>query len=138
MGVFTYLAVLAACLAGAIWLEVVLRTRVVRRWPRLILTVGPVLIVFGTWDAAAIALGHWSFDPDQISGLVLPGGLPVEELLFFLVIPLCAILTLEAVRSVRGWPTGDEPPAECEVVAHSDQENRAITSHSAQGRRGMR
>ena len=29
-------------------------------------------------------------------------------MLFFLVIPLAAILTLEAVRSVRGWMAGDE------------------------------
>jgi hypothetical protein len=32
----------------------------------------------------------------------------LEELLFFLVIPICAVLALEAVRRVRGWPLGDE------------------------------
>ncbi len=41
--------------------------------------------------------------------MVLPGGLPVEEVLFFLVVPVAAVLTLEAVRTVRGWPVGDEP-----------------------------
>jgi hypothetical protein len=40
---------------------------------------------------------------------VLPGHLPVEEVLFFLVVPTCAIATLEAVRVVRHWPVGDEP-----------------------------
>ena len=36
------------------------------------------------------------------------GGVPLDEILFFMVIPLAAILTLEAVRSVRGWKAGDE------------------------------
>jgi hypothetical protein len=35
--------------------------------------------------------------------------LPLEELLFFVVIPTCAILTLEAVRRRRPqWTIGDE------------------------------
>ena len=33
-------------------------------------------------------------------GLALPGGLIVEELLFFLLIPVCALLTLESVRNI--------------------------------------
>ena len=45
-----------------------------------------------------------------MSGLLLPGRLPLEELLFFVVVPLCAILTFEAVRRLRpGWLAGDEP-----------------------------
>ena len=56
----------------------------------------------------AIAADHWSFDPAQTVGLSLPGGVPVEELLFFVVVPTCAVLAFEAVRRVRGWPAGDE------------------------------
>ena len=41
---------------------------------------------------------------------MLPGGLPLEEGLFFLAVPVCSILTLEAVRAVRGWRVGDEGP----------------------------
>jgi lycopene cyclase domain-containing protein len=96
----TYLAVLAGCLVGAGWLEPVLRIGVARRWRRVARTVLPVAAVFVAWDLAAIAAGHWSFDPAQTVGLVLPGGLPVEELLFFLVVPVCAILGFEAVRAV--------------------------------------
>ena len=55
-----------------------------------------------------MAAGHWRFDPSRVVGLVLPGGIPLEELLFFLVVPLAAVLTLEAVLTVRGWPAGDE------------------------------
>ncbi len=103
-----YLLVLAGCLLGTLPLEVVLGVRVYRRWRRLVLTLLPVVAVFAAWDVAAIAAGHWAFDADQMTGVLLPGRLPVEELLFFLVIPTCAILGFEAVRVVRKWPAGDE------------------------------
>ena len=97
---FVYLAVLAAILAGALWLEPVLRVGVLRRWRRLMLTLVPVAVVFVAWDLAAIAAGHWSYDDIQLVGVWLPGGLPLEEVLFFLVVPLCSVLAFEAVRTV--------------------------------------
>ena len=60
----------------------------------------PVAAVFVAWDLAATAAGHWSFDPGRVLGAFLPGGLPIEEVLFFLVVPLCSVLGFEAVRSV--------------------------------------
>lgn len=102
-----YLAVLAACFLGTLPLELFLHTRVYARWRRLVLTLLPVLVVFVSWDLLAIRAGHWDFDAAQVTGLTL-GGLPLEELLFFVVIPICAVLTLEAVRSVKGWAVGDE------------------------------
>ena len=103
-----YVAVLAGCLAGALWLEPFLRVNVVRRWRRLLLTVVPVATVFVLWDLGAIAAGHWHFDPGQITGIFLGGGLPLDEVLFFLVVPVCAILGFEAVRAVLRRPAGDE------------------------------
>lgn len=104
-----YLLVLAACLLGTLPLEVWLRARVYRRPLRLAATLLPVAAVFGLWDAYAIAHHHWSFDPRQTLGLRL-GNVPLEEVLFFLAIPTCAILTLEAVRRITGWQAGDERP----------------------------
>ena len=98
-----YLAVLAFCLLGTLPLEVWLGVRVYRRPRRLLLTLLPVVAVFYLWDVYAIAADHWSFDPAQSVGLVLPGGVPVEELLFFVVVPTCAVLAFEAVRRVKGW-----------------------------------
>lgn len=96
----TYLAVLSGCLLCALWLEPVLKVGVLRQWRRLLLVAGPVLAVFVTWDVFAVAAGHWSYDPRQLIGVWLPGGLPLEELLFFLVVPLCAVLGFEAVSGV--------------------------------------
>ncbi|GGK70232.1 lycopene cyclase domain-containing protein [Mangrovihabitans endophyticus] len=104
----SYVAVLAGCLIAALWLEPVLRVNVFRRWRRLLLTLLPVAAVFVLWDLAAIAAGHWSFDPAQTTGIVFPGGLPLDEVLFFLVVPVCAVLGFEAVRAVLGRPAGDE------------------------------
>ncbi len=97
----TYLLVLGACLLGTLPLEIFLHVRVYRRWRRLVLALLPTLIVFAAWDMAAIAAGHWHYDLRQMTGVVLLGGLPLEELLFFLVVPTCAILGFEAVLSVR-------------------------------------
>ncbi|MDT4990164.1 MAG: hypothetical protein QOH97_56 [Actinoplanes sp.] len=103
-----YLGVLAGCLAGALWLEPIFNLNVLRRWRRLVLTLLPVVVVFSLWDLAAIAAGHWSFDPAQITGVVLPGGLPLDEVLFFVAVPVCAILGFEATRAVLRRSAGDE------------------------------
>jgi lycopene cyclase domain-containing protein len=99
---FVYLGVLLGCLAGALWLEPILKVGVLRRWRRLLVTLLPVVVVFTAWDVAAIAAGHWTFDPAQITGVRLPGRVPLEELLFFVVVPVCAVLGFEAVRAVLG------------------------------------
>lgn len=104
-----YFGILAACLLGTLPLELWLGTGVYRRWRRLALTLAPVLVVFLAWDVWAVSRRHWAYDPAQTLGVTLPGRLPVEELLFFLVVPTCAVLSLEAVRRVRGWSVGDEP-----------------------------
>lgn len=108
----TYLAVLAGCLLGALWVEPVLHVHVVRRWRRLAITLAVVIVIFGGWDVAAVTAGQWRYDPAQILGVRLLAGLPLEELLFFLVVPFAAILGFEAVRAVRGSaaPAGDEVP----------------------------
>jgi lycopene cyclase domain-containing protein len=109
----TYLAVLAGCLLGTAPLEIWLRTRVYTRPRRWLLALGPTVVVFVGWDLYAIARGQWSYDAEQTTGVLLPGRLPLDELLFFLVIPTCAILGFEAVRARRpGWPVGDEPDPE--------------------------
>ena len=108
----SYLAVLAGCLGAALWLEPVFRVNVLRRWRRLLLTLLPVMAVFVLWDWAAIAAGHWTFDPEQTTGILLPGSLPVDEVMFFVVVPICAILGFEAVRASLGLPAGDEQPGD--------------------------
>jgi lycopene cyclase domain-containing protein len=101
-----YLLVLAACLLVTLPLEV-LGARVYRRPRRLARAVLPAALLFSAWDAVAVAAGVWSFDPASVIGVRLAFGLPLEEMLFFVVIPVCGILTYEAVGLtldlVRRW-----------------------------------
>lgn len=114
-GRWSYVGVLLFVLVGCLWLEVALRTRVLRRWRRLLLSMLAPVVIFTIWDAYAIASGHWYFNSERILGYEVVAGVPIDEILFFLAIPLASILTLEAVRSVKrglpGWGVGDEAPA---------------------------
>jgi lycopene cyclase domain-containing protein len=106
---FAYLLILGGCLIGTAPLEIFLHTRAYARPFRLAGAVLPVALVFAVWDIAAIAADWWHYDTNYLVGLTLPGKLPLEELLFFLVVPTCAVLTLEAVRARKPhWLIGDE------------------------------
>jgi lycopene cyclase domain-containing protein len=106
---YGYLAMLAFTLFGSIWLEVFLKVGVVRRIKRVVLSILPAALLFLIWDAYAINSGHWYFDESQILGIFGPFGIPLEEFLFFLFVPLAALLTIEAVRKVKKhWLVGDE------------------------------
>lgn len=109
MSHLTYLGLLFCCLLGTAWLEIFLRTHVYARWRRLVLSILPTVLLFSAWDIYAIHRGQWHYSRRWISGETLPGSLPLEELLFFVVIPICGILTYEAVRRRRpDWSFGDE------------------------------
>jgi lycopene cyclase domain-containing protein len=94
-----YLFVLAACLAITAPLEC-FGSGVYRQAWRTAAAVLPVAVVFVAWDAIAVAAHIWSYNPRYVTGLELPGQLPIEELLFFVVIPLCGLLTYNAVNAI--------------------------------------
>src|SRR5438093_524736 len=103
-----YLGLLVGCLLGTAPLEIFLRTSVYARWRRLLLTLSLTAPLFIAWDLYAISKGQWTYNRHWISDIELPGRLPIEEILFFLVVPTCAVLTLEAVRRRRpNWTIGD-------------------------------
>jgi lycopene cyclase domain-containing protein len=103
---FQYLALMAGCVVLTLPLEVVLGARVWRRPGRLAATlVGPV-VAFSAWDVAAIAAGWWRYSPRYVTGVDLPGRLPIEEVVFFVVVPVCAILTFEVVSAALEAPPG--------------------------------
>lgn len=106
---FSYLAMLAFTVCGSFWLEIKYRVGVLNRPLRAVISIAPPAILFLCWDGFAIAEGHWYFDTKQILSLYGPFNIPFEEYLFFLIIPLAAIMTLEAVRRFKPeWKMGDE------------------------------
>ncbi len=104
---YQYLALMAACVLVTLPLEFLLRARVYRRPVRLALAMLPTLVVFVAWDMLGIARDHWSYSPRFTTGIML-GPMPLEELVFFLVIPVCGLLTYEAVGSVLRRVRGGE------------------------------
>jgi lycopene cyclase domain-containing protein len=113
----SYLVVMALCLVVTLPLEWAFDARVYRRPRRTARALVPVIVVFYLWDVLAIARGHWDFADVYVTGVVLPLGVPLEELVFFIVIPLCALLSYESVRNLLGRRVGwfeslrSRPPA---------------------------
>lgn len=56
----------------------------------------PALFYIG-WDMWFTYQGVWSFNPSYISGLHL-GNLPLEEVLFFFIVPYCCVFIYECIR----------------------------------------
>ena len=96
-----YLALMIGCLVLTLPLEFVLGARVWRRPRRALKAIAPAYVAFVAWDALATRHGVWNFSERYTLGLRLPGGLVIEELLFFFVVPMCALLTFEATRTMR-------------------------------------
>jgi lycopene cyclase domain-containing protein len=105
-----YLLVLAACVVVTLPLELALGARVYRRPRLLAAALAPVVAAFALWDLVATARGHWWFADRYVVGLRLLG-LPVEEWLFFVVVPVCAVLTYEVLGRRRSVPRPVASPA---------------------------
>jgi lycopene cyclase domain-containing protein len=82
---------------------------VYRRPRRAVLAVLPLLAIFYVWDAVAIARGHWDYSPAHTTGWLLPFAVPIEEVAFFIVIPVCGLLTFEAVGRMLARRTAAAP-----------------------------
>lgn len=100
-----YLIVLGSCLLITAPLEI-FGSGVYRQPLRLLRSVGPVAVVFVVWDAIAIAGHVWTYNPRYISGVHVGFSIPLEELLFFLVIPICGLLTYSAVSAILAMLRG--------------------------------
>lgn len=94
-----YLLVLAGCLAITLPLEI-FPPGVYRQAGRAVRAILPVAAVFVAWDEVAIAAHIWTYNPAYVSGIDIPLHMPLEEVLFFLVIPMCALLTYNAVSAI--------------------------------------
>ena len=95
----TYSLVLLVCLCLTIPLDVVFKLNVVNRPMIYLSSVWIPSLAFVVWDIAATHFGHWSFASKHTSPSRILG-LPWEEYIFFLVIPLCAVLTFQAVNKM--------------------------------------
>ena len=108
-GQWSYLALLGFVVLASFWLEFAFRLRVLRDPKRMIKTILASSPAFVLWDAYAIQNKHWTFGEGLTTGIIGPLVVPLEEYLFFIVIPIASILTLEGVKNflptVKYWIT---------------------------------
>jgi len=98
-----YLGVLlfiGACGAGVNYF---FRTGFRNKWRIFLITDGLVLILYTAWDSWAIYKRNWYFDPHQILGLKIFLSIPIEEVLFFIVVPFTTVATFLALKKLTGW-----------------------------------
>ena len=73
-----------------------------------LLTDSLILVIYLIWDFWAVSKGSWFFDSNQILGIMLLGKLPIEEVLFFIIVPLMTVLTYLALTKLTGWGRENE------------------------------
>ena len=62
-----------------------------------------ILVIYLIWDFWAVSKGSWFVDSNQILGIMLLGKLPIEEFLFFIIVPLMTVLTYLSLIKLTGW-----------------------------------
>jgi lycopene cyclase domain-containing protein len=98
-GQYFYLTTLLFVILASFWLEFAFQLNVLRDPIRLLKTLALSTPLFILWDAYAIANSHWVVNPELTTGIFGPLGIPLEEYLFFIIVPIAAILTLEGVAA---------------------------------------
>ena len=88
------------CLIGTLPLEFRFRARVYRRPRELFLALIGPFVTFNFVNEIAVARKLWSYSRWYTTGVRLPRNYPIEEVVFFLAIPICAILTFETASNV--------------------------------------
>ncbi len=92
-----YLLILSSFLLIAILLDWKYHVKIYDSWKERI-AIPLFYFIFGVaWDSFAVYRGHWSFEGAGLIGIKI-GILPLEEYLFFLILPYFAITTYKALR----------------------------------------
>jgi len=94
---YTYLLILLASVAGPIVLSFDRKVAFYKKWKFLPLPILVPAILYIAWDIFFTAKGVWSFNPEYITGIYLYN-LPLEEVLFFLIVPYCCLFIYECIR----------------------------------------
>ena len=106
---FQYLLLMACCLLITLPLEFVLGARVYRRVVGLAFAIIPVLIIFRSGTLCGFCVITGATAPAFTTGLKLIFGMPIEELVFFIVVPICGLLTYAAGAFAFGDVHHDGP-----------------------------
>ena len=73
------------------------RIRFYKNWKALFLAICVTGIFFITWDIIFTYKAVWGFNGEQVSGIYF-AYLPIEEILFFFVVPYSSVFTYETIK----------------------------------------
>jgi lycopene cyclase domain-containing protein len=89
--------ILAASLAGPLLLSFDKKVHFYRKWKFLFPAMLLPALFYITWDMWFTKMGVWAFNPMYITGIKVYN-LPIEEVLFFFVVPYCCVFIYECIR----------------------------------------
>lgn len=95
---YTYLAIMLSCIVFPLSFSFDKRVAFYKKWPKLLVAIVVPALFFIGWDAWFTSRGIWSFSNDYTLGFRLLG-LPIEEWMFFVVVPYCSIFVYEVLKS---------------------------------------
>lgn len=94
---YTYFIILAASLAGPLALSFDKKVAFYKNWKYVFLAMVLPALFYIIWDVYFTAIDVWQFNSKYIIGTKF-FGLPVEEWLFFIVVPYCCTFIYECIR----------------------------------------
>jgi lycopene cyclase domain-containing protein len=95
---YTYLLILLLSIAGPFILSFDKKVSFYKEWKFLLPAILLPAVFYITWDHFFTLEGVWSFNERYITGLWI-FDLPVEEVLFFLVVPYCCLFIYACFRA---------------------------------------
>lgn len=95
---YTYFLILAASLAGPLALSFDKKVAFYKNWKYLLPAMFIPALLYIFWDIYFTSEGVWSFNEEYITGIKL-NNLPIEEVLFFFIVPYCCVFIYACVRS---------------------------------------
>ncbi|MEO6231601.1 MAG: lycopene cyclase domain-containing protein [Ferruginibacter sp.] len=94
---YTYFLILAASIAGPLALSFDKKVAFYKKWKYLFPAILLPSLIYIVWDIFFTAKGVWSFNENYITGFKI-ANLPIEEVLFFIVVPYCCVFIYECIK----------------------------------------
>ena len=93
-----YFWIIFGCISGPFLLSFDRKVHFYRYWKALMPSLLIVGLCFLLWDEYFTQSGIWGFTPEHLSGMYI-GHLPLEECLFFLVVPYACVFIYEVLKA---------------------------------------
>ncbi len=97
---YEYLILMLLCLSVPLWQSFNKRWGLRSKFKTALLAIVITAIPYIIWDIWATEVGHWYFNKDYVTGIEIVN-LPIEEIMFFFVIPFCCLFSWNAFKTLE-------------------------------------